>query len=151
MTRQRTSGHLAGLGRSRTLSRGCRAIEYGPSPTCKPYLRGVDTCQRLSFLIYGKAVGGQARVRTGFGKSDRPGSQGGPGKRGEMDGAKRARTAETPKQPSSDLSPARALALSRPPNPPCARMISLHRMACPRRLVGGEYEARRTRPFLRWC
>jgi len=29
---QRSSGHLAGLGRPRTLSRVNRAIKYGPSP-----------------------------------------------------------------------------------------------------------------------
>ena len=38
--------------------------------------------RHLSFLIYGKAVGGQAKVRTGLGKSDRPESQGGLRKRG---------------------------------------------------------------------
>ena len=38
--------------------------------------------QHLSLLIYGKAAGGQARVRTTFGKSDRVGSQGGLRKRG---------------------------------------------------------------------
>jgi len=30
--------------------------------------------QHLSFTGYGKAAGGYAKVRTGFGKSDRPGS-----------------------------------------------------------------------------
>jgi hypothetical protein len=38
--------------------------------------------QDLSFLDYGKAAGGYARVRTGFGKTDCPGSQGGLRKRG---------------------------------------------------------------------
>ncbi len=38
--------------------------------------------QHLSFLGYGKAEGGHAKVRTGLGKSDRPGSQGGLRKRG---------------------------------------------------------------------
>ena len=38
--------------------------------------------RHLSFLIYGKAVGGQVKVRTGLGKSDRPESQGGLRKRG---------------------------------------------------------------------
>jgi hypothetical protein len=33
--------------------------------------------QHLNLLAYGKAAGGQARVRTTFGKSDRVGSQGG--------------------------------------------------------------------------
>jgi len=49
-------------------------LNRGLVPQCKPWLRGVDTCQRLSLLTLGKAVGGQARVRTGLGKSDRPGS-----------------------------------------------------------------------------
>ncbi len=40
------------------------------------------------------------KVRTGLGKFDRPGSQGGTGKTWAMVLAKRARTAETPKQPS---------------------------------------------------
>ena len=38
--------------------------------------------QHLSFPVFGKAAGGQAKVRTGLGKSDRPGSQGGLWKRG---------------------------------------------------------------------
>ncbi len=38
---QRGSGHLAGLGWSRTQSRINRAIKDRPSPTCKPYTRGV--------------------------------------------------------------------------------------------------------------
>jgi len=38
--------------------------------------------QHLNLLVYGKAAGGQARVRTTFGKSDRVGSQGGLRKRG---------------------------------------------------------------------
>jgi len=36
----------------------------------------------LSFSGNGKAVRGKAKVRTGLGKSDRPGSQGGLRKRG---------------------------------------------------------------------
>ena len=50
------------------------SLKTGLVPQCKPWLRGVDTGQRLSLLNHGKAVGGQARVRTGLGKSDRPGS-----------------------------------------------------------------------------
>ena len=38
--------------------------------------------QHLSFLAGGQAAEGQAKVRTGLGKSDRPGSQGGLWKRG---------------------------------------------------------------------
>jgi len=71
---RRGSGHLVGLGRFRTLSRISRAIKLGSSPACKPQSRGVYMSQRLSFLDYGKAAGGQARVRTTFGKSDRVGS-----------------------------------------------------------------------------
>ena len=71
---QRGSGHLAGRGQPRTLNRdNCRHLKW-PSPTCKPYMRGAYVSQHLSFLVYGKAVGGQAKVRTGLGKSDRPGS-----------------------------------------------------------------------------
>ena len=51
-----------------------RAIKYGPSTACKPWTRGVYMSQHLNFLVYGKAAGGQARVRTTFGKSDRVGS-----------------------------------------------------------------------------
>ena len=39
--------------------------------------------QHLSFIDCGKAVGGNAKVRTGLGKSDCPGSQGGLRKRGQ--------------------------------------------------------------------
>ena len=60
-----SSGHRAGI---------TVAIKDGPSPKCKPYMRGAYVSRHLSFLLYGKAVGGQAKVRTGFGKSDRPGS-----------------------------------------------------------------------------
>ena len=42
--------------------------------------------QHLSFIDCGKAVGGNAKARTGLGKSDRPGSQGGLRKRGTMVG-----------------------------------------------------------------
>ena len=71
---QRGSGHLAGRGQPRTLSRdNCHHFKW-PGPTCKPYMRGAYVSQHLSFLVYGKAVGGQAKVRTGLGKSDRPGS-----------------------------------------------------------------------------
>jgi len=38
--------------------------------------------QHLSLLGFGKAAGGQAKVRTGLGKSDRPGSQEGLWRRG---------------------------------------------------------------------
>ena len=51
-----------------------RSIKDGPSPACKLESGGVYVSQHLSFLGSGKAAGGQARVRTGLGKSDRPGS-----------------------------------------------------------------------------
>jgi len=56
--------------------------EDGPMPAGKPQRRGADMSQHLRFLLGGKAAGVQATVRTGLGKSDRPGSQGGLGKRG---------------------------------------------------------------------
>jgi len=37
-------------------------------------MRGAYVSQHLSFLVCGKAVGGQAKFRTGLGRSDRPGS-----------------------------------------------------------------------------
>jgi len=49
--------------------------------TGKPLEEGVDMGQHLSFTSDGKAVRVKATVRTGFGKSDCPGSQGGLGKR----------------------------------------------------------------------
>jgi hypothetical protein len=51
-----------------------RVIKDGPSPACKLVSGGVYASQHLSFLGGGKAAGGDARVRTGLGKSDRPGS-----------------------------------------------------------------------------
>ena len=49
---------------------------------CKLSLGGVYVCQHLSFIGDRKTVGGKAKVRTGLGKSDRPGSQGGLRKHG---------------------------------------------------------------------
>jgi hypothetical protein len=46
----------------------------GTRPACKPDVGGVYMSQHLSFPAFGKAAGGQAKVRTGLGKSDRPGS-----------------------------------------------------------------------------
>jgi len=52
----------------------------------KPCGLGVYASWRLSFDSHGKAciwkMACRAEVRTGLGKSDRPGSQGGSGKRG---------------------------------------------------------------------
>ena len=44
--------------------------------------QGADVCQHLSLTGVGKARGGKAKVRTGLGKTDRPGSQGGLRNRG---------------------------------------------------------------------
>jgi hypothetical protein len=49
--------------------------------TGKPLEEGAYMSQHLSFTSKGKAVRGKATVRTGFGKTDRPGSQGGLRKR----------------------------------------------------------------------
>jgi hypothetical protein len=62
---------LAGLG---SLAEVVELLKFGPSPAGKPLVVGVDMGQRLSFTTCGKAAGGKARVRTGLGKSDRPGS-----------------------------------------------------------------------------
>jgi hypothetical protein len=43
-------------------------------------VEGVYANQRLSPNEFGKTYGGKAKVRTGLGKTDRPGSQGGSGK-----------------------------------------------------------------------
>ena len=51
-----------------------RSSAAGPRPVCKPPLRGVDMRQHLSFLSFGKAAGGFARVKTTLGKTDRVGS-----------------------------------------------------------------------------
>ena len=57
--------------------------------TGKPPVQGVYACQRLSLGIYGQARDRinecRAEVRTGLGKSDRPGSQRGFGKRGQLE------------------------------------------------------------------
>ena len=48
----------------------------------KPTMLGVNVGQHLSIVIAGKAYMEDAMVRTGLGKADFPGSQGGLGKRG---------------------------------------------------------------------
>jgi hypothetical protein len=58
-----------------------RVIKDGPSPACKPWSIGVYMSRHLSFIDPGKAAGGQAKIRTTLGKSDRVGSQGGLRKR----------------------------------------------------------------------
>lgn len=42
---------------------------------------GVYVSEHLSFACFGKASRGKAKVKTGIGKSDLPGLQGGPRKR----------------------------------------------------------------------
>jgi len=49
--------------------------------TGKPLEGGVDMSQHLSYTSEGKAVRVNATVRTGFGKTDCPGSKGGLRKR----------------------------------------------------------------------
>jgi hypothetical protein len=80
--RQRGSGHLAVPGRSSDAEPRGADPRSRDEPMGKPKRVGVDACQRLSHALAGKAHGGKAKVRTGLGKSDRPGSQGGLGKRG---------------------------------------------------------------------
>jgi hypothetical protein len=69
---------LAGLGHS---ARKNQAIKDRSRLTGKPLEVGVYMGQHLSFTSNGKAVRVKATVRTGLGKSDRPGSQGGLKKR----------------------------------------------------------------------
>ncbi len=71
--------------------------------------------QHLSFLDFGKAAGGQARVRTTFGKSDRVGSQGGLRKRELWWNYEPAAQTERVRVGNSPPKAARAVFLSRPP------------------------------------
>ena len=69
-------------------------------------------CQHLNLLVTGKTYGGNARARTGLGKTDRPGSQGGLRKRRVEDGALTpGRLTDWFTQPTPQL--LRAAALSR--------------------------------------
>lgn len=55
-----------------------QANSASPRVTGKLDIGGVDMSQHLSIPMFGKAVvRTSAKVRTGFGKSDYPGSQGG--------------------------------------------------------------------------
>ena len=49
-------------------------LKLGASVACKPRLDGVYMSQHLNFFTRGKAAAGTAKVRTGLGKADRPGS-----------------------------------------------------------------------------
>jgi hypothetical protein len=87
--------------------------------------------QHLSFIDSGKAAGGKARARTGLGKSDRPGSQGGLRKRGTMVG--RANPLRYRKRVNGSNSPKvkRAVFLSRPhPNKSAARLFASAEFIC---------------------
>ena len=61
-------------GGSRTLSRGKADPRSGDELMSKPAFGGVYARQDLSHAAFGKAHQGQAKVRTGPGKSRRPGS-----------------------------------------------------------------------------
>jgi hypothetical protein len=56
-------------------------VEIQARLACKPWSIGVNMSLHLSLIDSGKAAGGQAKVRTTLGKSDRVGSQGGLRKR----------------------------------------------------------------------
>ena len=49
-------------------------LKAAPRSACKPSSGGVYMSQHFSLLVFGKAADGPARVRTGLGKSDCPGS-----------------------------------------------------------------------------
>ncbi len=94
-----------------TMSRPGQDSRCWDEETGKPPTQGVYACQRLSLGICGQARDltneCRAEVRTGLGKSDRPGSQRGFGKRGQLeDGSPRG---------------ARVRLLSRQPHARCAR------------------------------
>ena len=72
--RQRGSGHLAVPGRTWTPSQDHPILEARTNLSCKPRRNGAHVSRHLSFVRFGKADRGRAKVRTGFGKTDRPGS-----------------------------------------------------------------------------
>jgi len=73
--------------------------------------------QCLSFIDSGKAHEGKAKLRTGLGKSDRPGSQGGLRKRELLVELGTRRTTERVRVGNSPPKVARAVLLSRRPRP----------------------------------
>jgi hypothetical protein len=100
---QRTSGHLAGPGRSRTQSRGSRANNVGPTLTKQTAAErgGYGPAFKLPPHREGCEDTSQGQNRT---REIRPsGIVGGPMETWTMVGATRARTAERPTQPSFDL------------------------------------------------
>jgi hypothetical protein len=80
MPGQRDSGHLAVPSDIRALNRTMFSCEVGINLRAN-HSKGAHVSQRLNLFWEGKAHGQNAKVRTGLGKSDRPGSQGAPGKR----------------------------------------------------------------------
>ena len=53
---------------------GSSSLSRGGEPVGEPVLGEVHACQRLNLPGAGKSCGGKAKVRTGPGKSGRPGS-----------------------------------------------------------------------------
>ena len=81
--RQRGSGHLAVPGWFSDTEPGVNRSSHVNQPTKQT--GGVADCtwtEHLNSAAIGKVLCATAKVRTGFGKSDHPGSQGGLGKRG---------------------------------------------------------------------
>ena len=76
-----TLGTWQALDRPGHRARDNDSIKDGSSLTSKPLEEGVYMGQHLSFTSEGKAVRVKAMVRTGFGRTDCPGSQGGLRKR----------------------------------------------------------------------
>src|SRR5271169_1204002 len=104
---QRSSGHLAVLVWSTTQVGGAMILRT----SCEVNRNGWGACERaLKLHLSRKGLSGKAKAKTGIGKSDLPGLQGGPRKRDFVLGQS-----------------ARASALSRPGNwvrstsPPCNR------------------------------
>ena len=82
--RQRGSGHLAVPGWFSDTEPGVNRSSHVNQPTKQT--GGVADCtwtEHLNSAAIGKVLCATAKVRTGFGKSDHPGSQGGLGKRGQ--------------------------------------------------------------------
>jgi len=75
------SGHSVAPNNGPDAELGERSFRSRGDPAGKLLREGVYASQRLSFARVGKACRGNAEVRTGFGKTDRPGSQGGLRKR----------------------------------------------------------------------
>ena len=72
--RQRGSGHLVVPGRAWTQSQDQPFLEARTNRSCKPRQNVTYVSRHLSFVRFGKTDRGIAKVRTGLGKTDRPGS-----------------------------------------------------------------------------